>query len=257
MRPERAADAANLEKVDIRLHTIIYELTDEIKKAMTGMLDPVFKEVYKGRADVRTTFRITKVGTVAGCYVTDGVIPRDAQVRLLRDNIVVHTGRLDSLKRFKDDAGEVKSGFECGIALVGYNDLKPSDIIEAFVKEKVAPDLSAYCRQSAWLTRIVARWRSLLGQAPLGSRPERPPRRFQSGCRRNGDQICQPASSPPSPSLRRAKTRRKKPNALPLAFWAPLSGPSTGNRRLVAGNTMDELHRRVSETMRGAPSHPL
>jgi translation initiation factor IF-2 len=144
VRPERkATDAAQLEKVDIRLHTIIYELTDEIKKAMTGMLDPVFKEVYKGRADVRTTFRITKVGTVAGCQVTDGVIPRDAQVRLLRDNIVVHTGRLDSLKRFKNDASEVKAGFECGIALVGYNDLKPGDIIEAFIKEKVAPDLSA------------------------------------------------------------------------------------------------------------------
>ncbi|HEY3443714.1 MAG TPA: translation initiation factor IF-2 [Paludibaculum sp.] len=144
VRPERkASDAAQLEKVDIRLHTIIYELTDEIKKAMTGMLDPVFKEVYKGRADVRTTFRITKVGTVAGCQVTDGVIPRDAQVRLLRDNIVVHTGRLDSLKRFKNDASEVKAGFECGIALVGYNDLKPGDIIEAFIKEKVAPDLSA------------------------------------------------------------------------------------------------------------------
>ena len=144
VRPERkASDAANLEKVDIRLHTIIYELTDEIKKAMTGMLDPVFKEVYKGRADVRTTFRITKVGTVAGCQVTDGVIPRDAQVRLLRDNVVVHTGRLDSLKRFKNDASEVKSGFECGIALVGYNDLKPGDVIEAFIKERVAPDLSA------------------------------------------------------------------------------------------------------------------
>jgi translation initiation factor IF-2 len=144
VRPERkATEAAELEKVDIRLHTIIYELTDEIKKAMVGMLEPVFKEMYKGRAEVREVFRISKVGTVAGCYVQDGVIPRDAQVRLLRDNIVVHTGRLESLKRFKNDASEVKSGFECGIAIANYNDLKPGDIIEAFVKEKMAPELSA------------------------------------------------------------------------------------------------------------------
>ncbi|HEX6864694.1 MAG TPA: translation initiation factor IF-2, partial [Thermoanaerobaculia bacterium] len=100
VRPERkATEAAELEKVDIRLHTIIYELTDEIKRAMVGMLAPVFKEVYKGRAEVREIFRISKVGTVAGCYVQDGVIPRDAEVRLLRDNVVVYTGRIDSLKR--------------------------------------------------------------------------------------------------------------------------------------------------------------
>ncbi len=142
VRPERkAAEAAELEKVDIRLHTIIYELTDEIKKAMVGMLEPVFKETYKGRAEVREIFRISKVGTVAGCYVQDGAITRDSQVRLLRDNIVIHTGRLDSLKRFKNDASEVKSGFECGITIAGYNDLKPGDIIEAFVKEKVAAEL--------------------------------------------------------------------------------------------------------------------
>lgn len=143
VRPERkATEAAELEKVDIRLHTIIYELTDEIKRAMVGMLAPVFKEAYKGRAEIREVFRISKVGTVAGCYVQDGVIPRDAQVRLLRDNIVVHTGRLESLKRFKNDASEVKSGFECGMSLANFNDLKPGDIIEAFVKEQVAPDLA-------------------------------------------------------------------------------------------------------------------
>jgi translation initiation factor IF-2 len=141
VRPERkAAELAEQEKVDIRLHTIIYELTDEIKKAMAGMLEPVFREAYKGRAEVRETFRISKVGTVAGCYVQDGVIPRDAQVRLLRDNVVVFTGRLDSLKRFKNDASEVKSGFECGIALAGFNDLKPGDIIEAFVREQVSQE---------------------------------------------------------------------------------------------------------------------
>jgi len=144
VRPERnAAALAEQEDVDIRLHTIIYELTDEIKKAMVGMLEPVYKETYKGRADVREVFRISKVGTVAGCYVTDGTITRDAQVRLLRDNVVVHTGKIDSLKRFKNDASEVKSGFECGISLTGYNDIKQGDVIEAFVKERVAAEVLA------------------------------------------------------------------------------------------------------------------
>jgi translation initiation factor IF-2 len=129
VRPEQ-------EKVDIRLHTIIYELSDEIKKAMTGLLDPVFKEVYKGRADVREAFRITKVGTVAGCMVTDGVITRNSQVRLLRDNIVVHTGKVEGLRRFKNDASEVKAGFECGISLANYNDIKAGDVIEAFITER-------------------------------------------------------------------------------------------------------------------------
>ncbi|HEV8147468.1 MAG TPA: translation initiation factor IF-2 [Bryobacteraceae bacterium] len=139
VRPDRAAQAtAEQEKVDIRLHTIIYELVDEIKKAMTGMLDPVFKEVYKGRALVREVFRISKVGTVAGCMVDEGSIPRSAEVRLLRDNRVVFTGKIDSLKRFKNDASEVKSGFECGISLVNYNDIKQGDVIEAFVTERVA-----------------------------------------------------------------------------------------------------------------------
>jgi translation initiation factor IF-2 len=127
--------------VDVRLHTIIYELTDELKRAMTGMLEPVFKEVYRGRAEIRETFRISKVGTVAGCYVQDGTIPRDSEIRLLRDNVVVHTGKLESLKRFKNDASEVKQGFECGMALAGYNDIKPGDVIEAFARERVAPEL--------------------------------------------------------------------------------------------------------------------
>ncbi len=144
VRPERkASELADYEKVDLRLHTIIYELTDEIKKAMTGLLEPVYREAYLGRAEVREVFRITKVGTVAGCYVQDGTIPRDAQIRLLRDNVVVHTGRLDSLKRFKNDVAEVKNGFECGMAITNYNDLKPGDVIEAFKKEQVAPDLNA------------------------------------------------------------------------------------------------------------------
>jgi translation initiation factor IF-2 len=141
VRPERTAQAvAEQEKVDIRLHTIIYELADEIKKAMTGMLEPVFKEVYKGRAQVRDVFRISKVGTVAGCMVQDGSITRDSEVRLLRDNVVIHTGKVLGLKRFKNDASEVKQGFECGISLANFNDIKPGDVIEAFVTERVASE---------------------------------------------------------------------------------------------------------------------
>ncbi len=137
VRPERNAQAlAEQEKVDIRNHTIIYELVDEMKRAMTGLLDPVFKEVYKGRALVREVFRISKVGAVAGCMVDDGVITRNSQVRLLRDNKVIHTGKILSLKRFKNDASEVKAGFECGISLANYNDLKPGDVMEAFATER-------------------------------------------------------------------------------------------------------------------------
>jgi translation initiation factor IF-2 len=141
VRPEKkASELAERESIEIRLHTIIYELVDEIKKAMVGLLEPVYKETYKGRAEVRETFRITKVGTVAGCYVQDGVITRDSQVRLLRDNVVIHTGRIDALKRFKNDASEVKSGLECGISLVNFHDIKQGDIIEAFVSERVAQE---------------------------------------------------------------------------------------------------------------------
>jgi len=141
VRPERTAQAvAEQEKVDIRLHTIIYELADEIKKAMTGMLEPVFKEVYKGRAQVREVFRISKVGVVAGCMVNDGSITRDSQVRLLRDNVVIHTGKVEGLKRFKNDASEVKQGFECGISIANFNDIKPGDVIEAFATERVATE---------------------------------------------------------------------------------------------------------------------
>ncbi len=144
VRPERKAEAlAEQEKVDIRLHTIIYNLTDEIKRAMTGLLEPVFKEVYRGKAEVRETFRITKVGNVAGCMVTDGSIPNRSEVRLLRDNVVVYTGKISSLRRFKDDVSEVKSGMECGITLENYSDVKQGDVIEAFVTERVATEVFA------------------------------------------------------------------------------------------------------------------
>jgi len=141
VRPERSAtQLAEQEKVDIRLHTVIYELVDEIKRAMSGMLEPVFKEVYKGRAEIREVFHISKVGNVAGCYVQDGTITRDSSVRVLRDNVVVHTGKIASLRRFKNDASEVRSGQECGIALENFGDFKPGDILEAFVTERVTAE---------------------------------------------------------------------------------------------------------------------
>jgi translation initiation factor IF-2 len=141
VRPERnAAAAAEREKVDIRLHTIIYELVDEMKKAMSGLLAPVYKEVYKGRAEVREVFRVSRVGAVAGCMVVDGSITRDARIRLLRDNVVVHTGKVASLRRFKDDVAEVRGGMECGITIENYNDLHQGDIIEAFVMQRVATE---------------------------------------------------------------------------------------------------------------------
>ena len=144
VRPERKAqELAEQEKVDIRLHSIIYELQDEMKRAMTGLLEPIIKETYLGRAEVKDTFRIPKVGTIAGCQVVDGVIKRDADVRLLRDNVVVFKGKVGSLRRFKDDAKEVTNGMECGIGIANYGDIKTGDVIEAFVTEKVAAEAFA------------------------------------------------------------------------------------------------------------------
>jgi translation initiation factor IF-2 len=144
VRPERKAqELAEQEEVDIRLHSIIYELQDEIKRAMSGLLEPTFKETYQGRAQVLETFRIPKVGTVAGCRVTDGLIKRDSEVRLLRDNIVVFKGKVSSLRRFKDDASQVTNGMECGISIANYGDIKVNDVIEAFVTEKVAAEVMA------------------------------------------------------------------------------------------------------------------
>jgi len=144
VRPERKAqEMADQENVDIRLHSIIYELQDEIKRAMTGMLEPVIKETYLGRAEVRDTFRIPKVGTVAGCYIVDGSIKRDSEVRLLRDNVVVFKGKIASLRRFKEDASEVRNGMECGISIANYGDIKIGDVIEAFVTEHIAAEALA------------------------------------------------------------------------------------------------------------------
>ena len=138
IRPDASArDMAEKDKVDIRLYRIIYQAIEDMEKAMKGMLAPEYQEVLLGHAEVRSTFRITGVGTVAGAYVKDGKMQRNAQVRLLRDNVVVFEGKLSSLKRFKDDAKEVATGFECGISLDGYNDIKEGDIIECFVNEEI------------------------------------------------------------------------------------------------------------------------
>jgi translation initiation factor IF-2 len=144
VRPERKAqELAEQEEVDIRLHSIIYELQDEIKRAMSGLLEPTIKEIYHGRAEVLETFRIPKVGTVAGCRVSDGLIKRDSEVRLLRDNVVVFKGKIGSLRRFKDDAKEVHNGMECGISIANYGDVKIGDVIEAFATERIAAEVIA------------------------------------------------------------------------------------------------------------------
>ena len=138
VRPDRkASDLAQREGVEVRPHTIIYEVSDEIKKAMTGLLDPVFKETHLGRAEVRNTFRVKGVGTIAGCYVLDGILKRDAEVRVLREGIVIYTGRISSLRRFKDDANEVRSGFECGASVSNFNDIKVGDILECFHMQRL------------------------------------------------------------------------------------------------------------------------
>jgi len=144
VRPERKAqELAEQEEVDIRLHSIIYELQDEIKRAMSGLLEPTYKETYQGRAEVLETFRIPKVGTIAGCRVLDGLIKRDSEVRLLRDGVQVFKGKVGSLRRFKDDAKEVTNGMECGISIANYGDIKARDVIEAFATEKVAAEVIA------------------------------------------------------------------------------------------------------------------
>ncbi len=142
VRPEvKAQGHAEREGVDIRLYSIIYDAVEDVKKAMEGLLDPTFKEKFLGRVEIRDVFSVPKFGNVAGCYVTDGKMIRNAQVRLLRDNVVVYEGKMSSLRRFKDDTKEVASGYECGIGLENYNDIKVGDLIEAFEMEKIATKL--------------------------------------------------------------------------------------------------------------------
>jgi len=138
VRPEpKVRDMAKKNNIDIKLYTVIYDLIEDIKQALRGMLEPVYQEVIQGRAEVRDIFKVPKVGIIAGCMVTEGVMQRGAQARLLRDNVVIHEGKVESLRRFKDDAREVLTGFECGIGLGNYNDIKVGDIIESFTQEKV------------------------------------------------------------------------------------------------------------------------
>jgi translation initiation factor IF-2 len=139
VRPERSAgELAEKEGIDVRLYTVIYNLVDEIRLAMTGLLDPKFQEVFQGRAEVRSTFKVPKAGVIAGCMVTEGVIPRAASVRLLRDNRVILEGKIASLRHFKNDVAEVRQGFECGIGIERFQDIKQGDIIEAFKTEQLA-----------------------------------------------------------------------------------------------------------------------
>ncbi|EIT85120.1 translation initiation factor IF-2 [Fictibacillus macauensis ZFHKF-1] len=139
VRPDNNAKrTAEAEKVDVRLHRIIYNVIEEIESAMKGMLDPEFAEKVIGQVEVRTTFKVSKVGTIAGCYVTEGKVTRDSTVRLIRDGVVIYEGKIDALKRFKDDAKEVNTGYECGITLEKFNDIKEGDVIEAYIMEEIA-----------------------------------------------------------------------------------------------------------------------
>jgi translation initiation factor IF-2 len=141
VRPDKAAaELAGQEHVELRMYTVIYELVDDIKQAMVGLLEPTLKEKILGQAEVRQLFRVPKVGVVAGCYISEGKVTRNSELRLIRDNVVIFTGKVGSLRRFKDDVAEVKSGYECGIGIANYNDLKEGDVIESFTMEKVAQE---------------------------------------------------------------------------------------------------------------------
>lgn len=142
VRPEIKATAlAESEKIDIRTYSIIYDVVNDVRSAMEGMLSPVLKEVYLGRAEIRETYAISKIGVIAGCYVIDGKIIRNANVRVLRDNVIIFEGKLSSLKRFKDDVKEVLSGYECGMGVENFNDIKVGDVIEAYTHEEEAAKL--------------------------------------------------------------------------------------------------------------------
>ena len=131
------SDYAKEKEIEIRYYNVIYKLLEDIEAALTGMLEPIYEEKIIGEAEVRETFKASKLGTIAGCYITDGFINRNAEVRLIRDSIVVYEGKIASLRRFKDDVREVRAGYECGILIENYNDVKVGDIIEAYVMEKV------------------------------------------------------------------------------------------------------------------------
>jgi translation initiation factor IF-2 len=139
VRPDRKArELAEVEGVEIRTYEIIYKLLEDIERAMVGMLAPEFEEVITGEAEVREIFRVPRIGAIAGCYVLSGVITRGSKVRFLRDGSIIWKGAVQSLRRFKEDAREVREGFECGIGLTDFQDLKPGDIIETFDEREIA-----------------------------------------------------------------------------------------------------------------------
>ena len=135
-----AVTAAESSDVDIRLYRVIYDAIEDIEAAMKGMLAPKFRESVTGHIEIRTTFKVSGVGTIGGAYVTDGKIQRNSLVRVVRDGIVIHEGELGSLKRFKDDVKEVASGYECGVSIDKFNDIKEGDVIEAYVMEQIMPE---------------------------------------------------------------------------------------------------------------------
>ena len=138
VRPDAvAAESAKRMHVDMRMYRVIYDALDEIEAAMKGMLSPKFRESVIGHAEVRQTYKVSSVGTVAGCYVTDGKIQRGSEVRIVRDGIVVHEGALASLQRFKDAVKEVASGYECGLSFEKFNDIKLGDVVEAYIMEQI------------------------------------------------------------------------------------------------------------------------
>ena len=142
VRPDaNAKKVADKEKVDIRAYRVIYDAVDDVKAALSGLLTPEIKEVELGHAEVRTLFKVPKVGIISGSYVTEGKITRSAKVRIVRDGVVIHDGEIDSLRRFKDDVKEVAAGYECGIGIVRFNDLKEGDIIEAYTHEEIKREL--------------------------------------------------------------------------------------------------------------------
>ena len=132
-----AKDIAEKNEIEIKTYSVIYNAISDVETAMKGMLDPVYKEVIIGNVEVRQIFKVSNVGTIAGCYVTNGKVARNAGVRVLRDNVVIHDGKLISLKRMKDDAKEVAAGYECGIQIEDYDDIKEGDMIEAYIMEEV------------------------------------------------------------------------------------------------------------------------
>jgi translation initiation factor IF-2 len=136
-----ARKSAESNDIEIRYYSIIYDAVDDVKAALTGMLSPDEKENVLGSIEIREIYKVSKIGTIAGCYVTDGLVKRESKVRVLRDNVVIYDGELSSLKRFKDDVKEVKSNFECGLSIKNFNDIKVGDVVEPYEIVKVARKL--------------------------------------------------------------------------------------------------------------------